>query len=264
MTDIDSFPEATPNTVNRDELLSYLLDLNRRGFEVTREPNSMVYIVSLNDEWSLRITANRPISQIQLQRWGSLLYSADADSVTGVRAIVANYASLYAGLDMSIDQPPTSIRTREGEPASNISKLAALIGNAEIVVIVDPFLDNKALNTIKDIASLSDDQGISSSVRLLTSHKSKKEPTRSYFENWKSELGLAAAELRVITSGKPHRRFVVLSDGRVLGPGFSFNQHDRDEAVFSEPDSSADQAFFDEIWESSISIDERSTRSKDA
>ena len=140
--------------------------------------------------------------------------------------------------------PPDSVRLNSNTPASNIAKVAGLIGSTRIEAVFDPFLDNQALVNLATLASFGG--GLSRSCRLLTS---KKCPDSGFVALWLKEHGLIGAEIKR-TPDQQHRRFLLLDSGKTLVIGFSLNKFEHNETAHlaSVPQ---DRMFFDAEWQKS-------------
>jgi hypothetical protein len=147
--------------------------------------------------------------------------------------------------------PPTSIRIYKDEPATNVSKLVGLINTSVIEAVFDPYLDNKGLDTLLNLATLG--VPISPSIRMLTSSKvANTRLTKNYLQLWLKELN-CSGEIRQLSSNKEHRRFLLLSGGQSLIIGLSLNDLSKNEAAHIESDTQ-DLAFFNSEWGTALPI----------
>lgn len=100
----------------------------------------------------------------------------------------------------------------------NLEKLLELIDKATIKAIFDPYLDNKALDNLINLKSIG--ASISLNLRLLTSKKNRLK--KSHIDLFSQSLA-GSNDFRCVTSGNPHRRFILLNNGCSLILGCSLN-----------------------------------------
>ncbi len=142
--------------------------------------------------------------------------------------------------------PSSRSRLTKDEPASNMVKIAELIGAAQVIAAFDPYLDNRGLMTLRDILSLGTG-GISPDARLLASETLVPHRlTKTFLEAWSVELRISA-QMRLLAD-REHRRFLLLADGRALILGPSLNDVSKNEAAHIETNGQEDRAFFEEQW----------------
>jgi hypothetical protein len=149
-------------------------------------------------------------------------------------------------------------RLKAGEPATNLRKLAQLIKGGSLISVHDPYIDEKALETLQKLRGLGVD--ISNNLLVLTAPKVGKAATsvRSFLGDLNLEMG-SHWELRAYSgTTKPHRRFFILQDKSVVTCGLSLNNINKDEALDRLPAGNDladyDRKFFDDCWTSATPL----------
>ena len=149
-------------------------------------------------------------------------------------------------------------RLKAGEPATNLRKIAQIIGKEILTGVHDPYTDEKALETLQKLNGLG--VKISKNLRLLTAPKAGKAAASvaSFLRDLNAEMG-SQWELRAYSGKtKPHRRFLILQDKNIITCGLSLNNIDKDEALDQIPmgDELAghDRDFFDKCWASATPV----------
>ena len=149
-------------------------------------------------------------------------------------------------------------RLKAGEPATNLRKLAQLIGSGILDSVHDPYIDEKALETLHKLKRLG--VNVSKSLLLLTAPKPQKAAASvaSFLRDLNTEIG-SQWELRAFSGPtKPHRRFLILHDKSVVTCGLSLNNINKDEALDRVPKGDAyadyDHNFFDDSWKSATPV----------
>lgn len=149
-------------------------------------------------------------------------------------------------------------RLKAGEPATNLRKIVDVIGSGTLTGVHDPYLDEKALETLLKLKGLG--ITISKNLRLLTAPKAGNAAASiaSFLHDLNTEMG-SQWELRTYAStGKPHRRFLILQDKSVVTCGLSLNNVNKDEALDRTPAGNElaeyDLNFFDNCWASATPV----------
>ena len=150
-------------------------------------------------------------------------------------------------------------RLKAGEPATNLLKMKQVIGNGILTNVLDPYIDEKALETLQKLKGLGVE--ISKNLRLLTASKAGKKAATSvtsFLRDLNAEMS-SQWELRAYSSTiKLHRRFLILQDKSIITCGLSLNDINKDEVLDQIPmgDELAghDRDFFDKCWVSATSI----------
>jgi hypothetical protein len=140
-------------------------------------------------------------------------------------------------------------RLKAGEPATNLRKLAQVVEGGTLTSVHDPYIDEKALETLQKLKGLGVD--ISKTLLLLTGPKVGKAAAsvKSFLQDLNAEMS-SKWELRAYSGAtRPHRRFLILQDKSVITCGLSLNNMNKDEALDHLPmgDDLADydRKFFD-------------------
>lgn len=149
-------------------------------------------------------------------------------------------------------------RLKAGEPATNLRKLAQVIESGTLIRVHDPYIDEKALETLQKLKGLRVD--ISKTLFLLTAPKIGKAAAsvNSFLRDLNAEMG-TKWELRAYSGPtKPHRRFLILEDKSVITCGLSLNNMNKDEALDHLPMGADlaryDREFFDNCWASATPL----------
>jgi hypothetical protein len=149
-------------------------------------------------------------------------------------------------------------RLKAGEPATNLQKIAQVIGKGILTSVHDPYTDEKALVTLQKLKGL--EVKISKNLRLLTAPKSGNAAASvtSYLRDLNAEMNVQW-ELRAYSGTiKPHRRFLILQDKSIITCGLSLNNVNKDEVLDQIPmnDELAkhDRDFFDKCWASATPV----------
>jgi hypothetical protein len=243
MTAESPFPPKPEPSLTREDVVAYLIDLQAKGWTIYTYAEN--FIVELNE------TEQLDISPIGSQSVGKI-YTVRVQSTVGPSSHVGTPSNMLqfkkAVSPFFENQSPTRARTVEGEPASNFSKIAKLIGPAQVVAVHDPYMDDKGLANLLTLVGLA--QTAAPDLRLITSNKGAKGLTRNFVSAFFTQLGCSSGEIRKTSSRKPHRRFMLLSGGQSLIMGMSLNDLDKNEAVHLESDA-LDRPLFEKEWASS-------------
>jgi hypothetical protein len=229
------FPSLPISSLSKEEVVSYLTDLQAKGWTIYSDGND--FIIIKNDVEKLRI---RPFG-------GG--FRIEHESIIG-RSLVGSTAFNLIQFKTSLSkylptQSPTWTRTVEGQLASNFSRISRLIGSAHVEAVYDPYLDDKGLDNLLTLVGLAN--SVSPNLRLTTSKEGARRLTTPYVKAFFKGLGCISGEIRKTSSQKPHRRFMLLSGGQSLIMGMSLNDLDKDEAAHLESDS-YDRTFFESDW----------------
>lgn len=144
-------------------------------------------------------------------------------------------------------KPCASARLKSSTPASNLATLFDLIGTSLVESVFDPYLDDQGLRNLTALASLGTQ--FSSNLQLLTSRGVINATLRAMVFK---ELECPQAEIRR-TSGKEHRRFLLLQGGDSIVLGFSLNKFEHNEAIRREREPE-DRTFFDAQWAVAVPV----------
>lgn len=146
-------------------------------------------------------------------------------------------------------------RLKAGQPATNLLKIAEVIGNGIMTDVFDPYTDALALRTLLKLNGMG--VKISKGLRLL-----RKPIIGVAAQTLASSLNDLNVEMstqwELRATIKPHRRFLVLQDKTVITLGLSLNDVNKDEALDRIPtnDNRAahDCKFFDDCWAKSTAL----------
>ena len=130
--------------------------------------------------------------------------------------------------------------------------MAQVIESGTLIRVHDPYIDEKALETLQKLKGLGVD--ISKTLLLLTTPKIAKAAASVNSFLWDLNAEMSTKwELRAYSgTTKPHRRFLILQDKSVITSGLSLNNMNKDEALDHLPMSADlacyDREFFDNCW----------------
>jgi len=149
-------------------------------------------------------------------------------------------------------------RLKAGEPATNLRKMAQIIGKGILTSVHDPYTDEQALETLQKLKGLGVE--ISQNLHLLTAPKAGKAAASvaSFLRDLNAEIG-CQWELRAYSGKtKPHRRFLILQDKSIITCGLSLNNINKDEVLdqimMSDELAGHDREFFDKCWLSATPV----------
>lgn len=256
-----TFPTYPSPSLSTADVIAYLSPYRQRGWEVYRGDTADQFIVRLDDNVKLFI-------ELVDGRWRvstglapnlSLSVWAHPENVSELDAAIqkGEYHATSGGLKLQWSTGPVTARLVATLPASNLSRIVALVGAAEVVAVFDAYLDNKGLEALLDLATLG--LRLSATLRLITSTKMVQPGhgvarlTSSYARAWRGEIGIPAAEFRHNPYTGHQRRFMLLdaSQSLILGP--SVNNLGVNEAAHVESDA-VDLPFFDTEWTGALGL----------
>ncbi len=249
MSNESPFPAAEPASLLEEDVIAYLLEWRARGFEVVRETRVSYPCYSVIVSTLGRITLHHDDPVFAKNVWrisnrvdGRRLV-ATASTPTELRALVEGLAQHEFGITpRSVPQPQPF---RRGEPASNIGRLRALIGDSLVEAVFDPYLDNKGIETLLTLHTLG--VAYAPSLRLLGSaEKAGRLWTASYTQAFLTEVGASAGAARHQPCKGHENRLLLLGGGDIVAPGCSLNNLNVDERPHRDADKGARAAF--EAW----------------
>jgi hypothetical protein len=239
MTQPNPFPPMPPPSLSRDEVFGVLLDIQKNGWDVRTVDD--YFVVRDTDEAGTEVKDING-GRCRVAPW----------STTSVRPLLGNWATNLTQLRRALQQylegaPPERTRLVKGEPATNIARLAALIGVLKVVAVYDPYLDDAALDNLRAIAHLKP-SCLDTAVRMLTA---KRPPriSKAFAKAFCDEFGCNLANFQLLPP-EEHRRFMLLSEDKVLIAGPSLNKLDWNEAANTELNT-YDKPFFERMWATS-------------
>jgi hypothetical protein len=250
-----TFPTYPRPSLSTADVIAYLSPYRQRGWEVYRGDADDQFIVRLDDNLKLfiELAQNQWRVSTGLAPNQSLSVWAHPENVSELEAAIQKgvYYATSGGLKLEWSTGPVTARLVATLPASNLSRVVALVGAAEVVGVFDAYLDNKGLEALLDFATLG--LRLSSALRLITSTKMVQPGhgvprlTPSYARAWRGELCIPNAEFRHNPYTGHQRRFMLLgaSQSLILGP--SVNNLGVNEAAHVESDA-FDLPFFEAEW----------------
>ena len=248
MSDQHDFPTLPRSRLTREEIVDYLIEQRRRGYDVFQDPQYRhVLILGLDDAHRIKfIIGAESGCQLLGEVYGTDFAIANVANMTELRGAVDSIARKAIGKRWS--SAVTRTRLTENRPATNFASIANLIGGSAIEAVFDPYLENISLTSISDILSFGAGS-VADRVRVLSTSKTSAGQvprlTKVGFDAWLTQLGING-EIRLMGASE-HRRFLLLSGGQSLLLGPSLNAIHKNEAVRLEPDTE-DRAFFDAVW----------------
>jgi hypothetical protein len=149
-------------------------------------------------------------------------------------------------------------RLKAGQPATNLRRVSQVIGNRTVDGIHDPYTRVASLQNLLKLSELG--TGFSPRLRLLGATLSSMDSSlaASFVRDLNTEKRSQWEFRTYSASQKPHRRFLVCSDGTIITCGLSLNNLDKDEALDVIPAKSKlaehDRQFFDEKWKQGVAV----------
>lgn len=252
MSDQTPFPTKPLASITKDEVVDYLLQHQRRGYQIFQLENGG-FELKLDDSRCIRIMrVENGKTQVQSYAMNNVYHCFDCESLAEVeRAVDVSARNFLHG---AWQQSPGTGRLNEDKPATNLTTISRLVGSSSIEAIFDPYLENQSLAAVIDILSFGSGS-VGNDIRVLSTDRKTvgKIPrlTRSGFKYWLQQVGVAG-ELRIMKPSE-HRRFFLLSSGQSLLLGPSLNSLHKNEAVRLESDA-VDKAFFEQVWAQSTPL----------
>ena len=143
-------------------------------------------------------------------------------------------------------------RLKAGEPATNLRRICQVVGQRTIERIHDPYTDGQALLNLLKLRELG--ASISPLLRLLRRPASgiERQTLASFLRDINTENSSLWEVRTDVTPAKPHRRFLICTDGSIITCGMSLNKLNKDEVLDDIPASDKradhDRKFFDDKW----------------
>jgi hypothetical protein len=250
-----TFPAYPCSTLSTADVVAYLSPYRQKGWEIYRGDSDGQFIVRLDDNLKLfiELVQDRWRVSTGLARNESLSVWAHPETTAELESAIQKgvYYATSGGRKLEWSSGPGTARFVAAQPASNLSRLVALVGGGEIVGVFDAYLDNKGLAALLDLATLG--IRLSPQLRLITSTKMVQGAhgvprlTQSYASIWRAEVGIAGGEFRHNPYTGHQRRFMLLSDRQSLILGPSVNNLGVNEAAHVESDAT-DLPFFEAEW----------------
>ena len=168
-----TFPTYPRPSLSTADVIAYLSPFRQRGWEVYRGDADDQFIVRLDDNLKLfiELVQNQWRVSTGLAPNQSLSVWAHPENISELEAAIQKgvYYATSGGLKLEWSTGPVTARLVATLPASNLSRIVALVGAAEVVAVFDAFLDNKGLEALLDLATLG--VRLSPALRLITSTK---------------------------------------------------------------------------------------------
>jgi hypothetical protein len=247
---MSKFHEYPGASFSEDDVENYLEELAEKGWGVFKRHNS--YVIVIEDERKITTSFSS-----YYKTWGvnasymegKLPFDSTYDIVNFQQFKVCfAKAAEYLGEDLNCG--PASIRLKEVTPASNKRSLARLAHNNVVNCIFDPYFDDKSITILITLINLG--MLLNKDVRVLTTSKSRGRLSMQMISDFKIEKGVNL-DIRLCSSDKEHRRYLLLSTGDALVIGCSLNAIDKNEAAHME-NSQEDRDFFETQWSASLPL----------
>lgn len=225
MSNGSPFPPRPQPGLDRNEVIAYLLEHQRRGYAVYKAPGANgAFEIALDDVNCIKLNG-LTAQKVQVQGFAlnNIVQWFDCTSMLEVQRAVDALAQQLIGARWQ--RSPAAGRMREGAEATNLTTISNLIGTSSVEAVFDPYLENRSLAALIDILSFG--QGnVANGVRVLSTAKTTggnvPRLTKAGFEAWVNQLGIAG-EIRIMGNSE-HRRFILLSSGQSLLLGPSLNR----------------------------------------
>ena len=143
-------------------------------------------------------------------------------------------------------------RLKAGEPATNLRRIAQVIAGREIQCVHDPYTRAMSVQTLLKLSELG--TSIHSGLRILSSPLSRidGQTLASFLGDLNIERGSHWEARTYTTPERPHRRFLVCTDGTIITCGLSLNNVNKDEVLevipANDKHAEHDLQFFEEKW----------------
>jgi hypothetical protein len=149
-------------------------------------------------------------------------------------------------------------RLKAGECATNLRRICQVVGHRTIECIHDPYTDEQALLNLLKLGEL----GASISPRLCLLRRPASGMERQTLASFLRDINTEKSsqwEVRSDASpAKPHRRFLICTDGSIITCGMSLNKLDKDEVLDDIPASDNradhDRKLFQDKWKLGIVV----------
>jgi hypothetical protein len=141
--------------------------------------------------------------------------------------------------------PIALARFEKGRPASNIRLLREMIGKDRIDAILDPYVDDRALDLLVSLHR-SFDVRFAEGLRIL-GRKKQSTLTAAFSRAALTEIGAAQGELRIAKGDGHENRLIFFENRTVLSLGASLNALNVNERPHRDADRGA-RADFDNEW----------------
>lgn len=238
-----AIPSFSGSLLGDEQIISYLEELHGMGYDVKKAPGNK-YFVFFEDSGIIEFNKVDPDWYVQSSLNGGIRF---------IRKIVSpeelikqsREAARCIGKKLNIEVPVKSVRIKQSEPASNISKLVKLLQGDKIIGIFDPYFSTKSLDTLLTLKSL----GVNFENEIKCLKTTKSELNAAFVKAFEKETNIQF-QVRCTNSKKEHRRFFLLPNNDVVIFGMSLNDLNKNEAAIRES-SPEDTEFFNSTWSES-------------
>lgn len=237
------FPTYKGANFGLSEVESYLESIASTGWQVYADDQPSSYVIVVDEEKQIKIWFFSDFKEWTVESWneGMCLFGKGATSFQSFKGLIAN---AMKSLGQVLDSKPRTMRLNQQLPLSNRIGLVTLTKGAAVQDIFDPYFDGKAIVSLVNLIHLG--LQLIPQVRILTTKKVKKPIPEQILSEFEVENG-SKLNIRVCSSDKEHRRFLLLSSGETLILGCSLNSLNKNEAAHLE-NSQIDRNFFNEQW----------------
>ena len=153
------------------------------------------------------------------------------------------------GVNEEVELPK---RLKAGEPATNLRRISQVLAGRTIECVHDPYTRVSSILNLLKVNELG--TPIEPNLRLLAGALLRKDrqTLTSFLCDLNKEKGYNW-QVRTYTTPKPHRRFIVCTDGTIVTCGVSLNSLDKDEVLDVLPATHElakyDRQFFEQQWQ---------------
>ncbi len=237
------FPTYQGADFGESEVESYLEAIASSGWQVYADEKPGFYVIKVDEEKRIDIWFFTDFKEWTVESWnqGICLFGKGATSFQSFKGLIANAMQC---LGQALDSSPRNFRLKQQSPVSNRIGLVKLSHGANVQCIFDPYFDDKAIASLSILVNLG--LKLIPEVRILITEKVKKRIPKQFITEFETEYS-SKLNIRVCSSDKEHRRFLLLSSGETLILGCSLNSLDKNEAAHLES-SPVDSDFFNEQW----------------
>lgn len=226
-----------------EQVLTELEKIQDLGWDIYTDDTEYTYLIIPDDSKKIYI-------QFLAKQW---YISSIKNGVTKFTDIPHNLdtfieilgkAAKSVEINLELNKPVDTYRLIQKEPASNKSKFIDLINKRAVKDIFDPYFDTNSIRTLLSLSKLG--LKFNNPIRCLTTKKTSGKIDKPFWTDFNNELSLTL-EIRICQSKKEHRRFLILSDDKIIIIGCSLNDINKNE-ILMEDTSQEDIDFFSEEW----------------
>ncbi len=227
-------------SLTKEEVINYLWQtFEKKGYKVIFDRHPV------KEGWTIVFS---PIDMVGIRpgdsanRWGICAgpLLAVVKTVSTIEELAFNIENRCKIIGINLSVSPQQHHVSNKEPFTVWSKLAGMIGLANIESIFDPYLDVKALRNLIFLSQLG--TKYAADLKLLTS---RKDITKGALSKFNAELSINA---QLKNTKIEHCRLIFLSDGRCISPDFSLNQ-EKTGTISTINDVPPKRKIFNKAWE---------------